>query len=243
MPTFIGCTLKNYKIMSQTILLVEDDDKLASLVAEFLESNDYQVQIEANGTKAIDLIIEQQPRAVILDVMLPGADGLTVCRTVRPHYSGPILMLTSMSDDIDEVAGLETGADDYLSKPVKSRVLLAHLRALLRRVEVSDSVESGTEFIHAGKVKINPQNRTVISDGQVVHLTTAEYNLLWLLAERSGEVVSREELHRKTFRLEYDGTDRSIDLRISRLRKKLGDDPKLPYIIKTIRGEGYLLTK
>ena len=229
--------------MSQTILLVEDDDKLATLVAEFLENNDYQVQIEGNGSNAIDIIIEQQPRAVILDVMLPGADGLTVCRTVRPHYSGPILMLTAMSDDIDEVAGLETGADDYLAKPVKSRVLLAHLRALLRRIEIKETDAHHGDYVHAGSVKINPQNRTVMCGNEIIHLTTAEYNLLWLLAERSGEVVSREELHQKTFRLEYDGTDRSIDLRISRLRKKLGDDPKLPYIIKTIRGEGYLLTK
>ena len=150
-------------------------------------------------------------------------------------------MLTSLSDEIDEIAGLENGADDYLSKPVKSHVLLAHLRALLRRVESDEPAQSQDKIINAGNIAINAQNRSVMCDSKEVHLTTAEYNLLWLLAERSGEVVSREELHRKTFKLEYDGTDRSIDLRISRLRRKLGDDPKLPYIIKTIRGEGYLL--
>ncbi|AOE50062.1 winged helix-turn-helix domain-containing protein [Kangiella sediminilitoris] len=227
--------------MNDTILLVEDDEKLSSLIADFLRSHDFNVSVESHGSKAIDFITQNQPRAVILDVMLPGADGFTICRTVRPKYQGPILMLTSLSDEIDEIAGLENGADDYLSKPVKSHVLLAHLRALLRRIETDEPSQQQDKVINAGSIAINPQNRSVLCDGEEVHLTTAEYNLLWLLAERSGEVMSREELHRKTFKLEYDGTDRSIDLRISRLRRKLGDDPKLPYIIKTIRGEGYLL--
>lgn len=227
--------------MSDVIFLVEDDEKLSSLVADFLRSHDFHVVVEGHGNKAITFIEQNQPRAVILDVMLPGTDGFTICRTVRPQYQGPILMLTSLSDEIDEIAGLENGADDYLSKPVKSHVLLAHLRALLRRVESEEPLANEEKTIHAGNISINAQNRSVLCDSKEVHLTTAEYNLLWLLAERSGEVVSREELHRKTFKLEYDGTDRSIDLRISRLRRKLGDDPKLPYIIKTIRGEGYLL--
>lgn len=227
--------------MNDTILLVEDDEKLSSMMADFLRSHNFNVMVEGHGNRAIEFIEQNQPRAVILDVMLPGSDGFTICRTVRPKYQGPILMLTSLSDEIDEIAGLENGADDYLSKPVKSHVLLAHLRALLRRVESDEPAPAHEKIINAGNIAINAQNRSVLCDGSEVHLTTAEYNLLWLLAERSGEVVSREELHRKTFKLEYDGTDRSIDLRISRLRRKLGDDPKLPYIIKTIRGEGYLL--
>ena len=210
-------------------------------MADFLRSHNFNVMVEGHGNRAIEFIEQNPPRAIILDVMLPGSDGFTICRTVRPKYQGPILMLTSLSDEIDEIAGLENGADDYLSKPVKSHVLLAHLRALLRRIESDDPTPDHEKIINAGNIAINAQNRSVICDGTEVHLTTAEYNLLWLLAERSGEVVSREELHRKTFKLEYDGTDRSIDLRISRLRRKLGDDPKLPYIIKTIRGEGYLL--
>ena len=211
------------------------------MMADFLRSHNFNVMVEGHGNRAIEFIEQNPPRAIILDVMLPGSDGFTICRTVRPKYQGPILMLTSLSDEIDEIAGLENGADDYLSKPVKSHVLLAHLRALLRRIESDDPTPDHEKIINAGNIAINAQNRSVICDGTEVHLTTAEYNLLWLLAERSGEVVSREELHRKTFKLEYDGTDRSIDLRISRLRRKLGDDPKLPYIIKTIRGEGYLL--
>lgn len=227
--------------MNDIILLVEDDEKLSGMIADFLRSHNFNVVVEGHGNRAIEFIEQNQPRAVILDVMLPGTDGFTICRTVRPKYQGPILMLTSLSDEIDEIAGLENGADDYLSKPVKSHVLLAHLRALLRRVESDEPVQNQDKIINAGNIAINSQNRSVMCDSKEVHLTTAEYNLLWLLAERSGEVVSREELHRKTFKLEYDGTDRSIDLRISRLRRKLGDDPKLPYIIKTIRGEGYLL--
>lgn len=230
--------------MNKQLLLVEDDSKLAELTSEFLSLNGFDVKIIDNGNQAIDYIINQQPEAVILDIMLPGADGLTVCREVRERYQGPILMLTAMDDDIDEVVGLETGADDYLTKPAKPRVLLAHLRALLRRIESLEQTPNleQSHIIHAGQLEINQKSRQVSVAGKDVHLTTAEYNLLWLLAESPGVVISREELHFQTFRLEYDGLDRSIDLRISRLRKKLGDDPRLPYIIKTIRGQGYLLT-
>lgn len=231
-------------LMSSTILLVEDDRKLAELTAEFLMINDYQVKIIDNGDEAIEYARKIKPLAIILDVMLPGSDGLVVCRKVREFYQGPILMLTAMDSDIDEVVGLETGADDYLTKPTKPRVLLAHLRALLRRVESYDAVPSDqSSLLQVGQVSIDHKSRAVQVNGKDVHLTTAEYNLLWLLTEQSGEVISREELHRKTFKLEYDGLDRSIDLRISRLRKKLGDDPKTPYIIKTIRGQGYLLAQ
>lgn len=230
--------------MNKKILLVEDDSQLAELTAEFLSLNGFDVKIIDNGDTAIEYIVNKQPEAVILDIMLPGADGLTVCREVRERYQGPILMLTAMDDDIDEVVGLETGADDYLTKPIKPRVLLAHLRALLRRIESLEQSQNSEQshLVQAGKLLINQKSRQVAVDGKDVHLTTAEYNLLWLLAEKPGAVLSREELHFKTFRLEYDGLDRSIDLRISRLRKKLGDDSRLPYIIKTIRGEGYLLT-
>ncbi len=229
--------------MNNTILLVEDDHKLSALTAEFLRINDFDVTIIDNGNDAIEYARNNPPLAMILDIMLPGADGLMVCRQVRDFYQGPILMLTAMDNDIDEVVGLETGADDYLTKPTKPRVLLAHLRALLRRLESYENSPTASSIIQAGKVIIDPKSRSVRVDGTNVHLTTAEYNLLWLLAEQSGAVISREELHRKTFRLEYDGLDRSIDLRISRLRKKLGDDPKTPYIIKTIRGQGYLLAQ
>ncbi len=229
--------------MNNTILLVEDDHKLAALTGEFLQINDYEVTIVDNGNDAIEYVGKNPPLAIILDIMLPGADGLTVCRQVRDFYQGPILMLTAMDNDIDEIVGLETGADDYLTKPTKPRVLLAHLRALLRRVESYDKSNGKSSQIIVGKISINPKSRSVSVNNTSVHLTTAEYNLLWLLAEQSGKVISREELHRKTFRLEYDGLDRSIDLRISRLRKKLGDDPKNPYIIKTIRGQGYLLAQ
>ncbi len=229
--------------MSNTVLLVEDDHKLAELTADFLEINDFEIKIIDNGADAIEYVRSFPPLAIILDVMLPGVDGLVVCRQVREFYQGPILMLTAMDNDIDEVVGLETGADDYLTKPTKPRVLLAHLRALLRRVEQYDANQVESSEVQVGLVAIDPKSRSVKISGKDVHLTTAEYNLLWLLAEQSGKIISREELHQKTFRLEYDGLDRSIDLRISRLRKKLGDDPKTPYIIKTIRGQGYLLAQ
>ena len=229
---------------SQSILLVEDDVKLARLVTEFLTINGFSVKHIDNGQAAIDEILSNPPKLIVLDIMLPGVDGLTVCRTVREQYTGPILMLTALNDDIDEVAGLETGADGYLGKPIKPRVLLAHIRALLRRqdlLETEKGVEGAEHLIQAGPIMINAAKREVCVNEQHVELTAAEFNLLWLLAEHKGASVPREELHQKIFRLEYDGLDRNIDIRISRLRKKLGDDPRSPSWIKTIRGQGYLL--
>lgn len=225
------------------ILLVEDDHKLAQLIIEFLQLNGFVVHHIDNGERAAEYIIKTPPQLVILDVMLPGMDGLAVCRKVRPVFSGPIVMLTALNDDIDEVAGLETGADDYLGKPVKPRVLLAHIRALLRRLDrqTSDETDEPSGLITSGPININTRQRTVTVNDLDADLTTSEYNLLLLLAEKKGQVVSRDYLHQQIFRLEFDGLDRTIDIRISRLRKKLGDDSKSPQYIKTVRGEGYLL--
>ena len=227
---------------SDLILLVEDDVKLAQLVSTFLIKNEFRVLHEVNGLKAIETARRENPKLIILDVMLPGLDGLSVCRQLREFYIAPILMLTALNDDIDEVAGLEMGADGYLGKPIKPRVLLAHIRAQLRRHSIiKDERKVHDTIISSGIVKIDSANRIVWVENKPIELTAAEFDLLWLLAEKKGQIVSREDLHWKVFGLEYDGFDRNVDIRISKLRKKMGDDSKHAELIKTVRGKGYIL--
>lgn len=229
---------------TQSILLVDDDESLNRLVHQYLEGQGFQVHIETDGSAAENRIIELNPDLVILDIMLPGSDGLSICRQVRPNYHGPILMLTALGDDIDEVAGLETGADDYLAKPVRPRVLLARIRALLRRqsqiiIHDGATTPQGNE-ITINEVTISKTSRCVTRKDNTISLTDAEFELLWLLASQAGKLLSRDDINREIRGLEHDGIDRTIDLRISRLRKKLGDDSKEPAIIKSVRGKGYL---
>lgn len=224
------------------ILIVEDDERLAMLTQDYLRRNDLDVALETDGTRAIQRIISEQPDLVVLDVMLPGSDGLTVCREVRPHYQQPILMLTARTDDMDQVLGLEMGADDYVAKPVQPRVLLARIRALLRRSEPS-AVDESNQRLEFGGLVIDNGGRSVTLNDELVDFTSAEYDLLWLLASNAGRILSREDIFERLRGIEYDGQDRSIDVRISRIRPKIGDDPESPKRIKTVRAKGYLFVK
>ncbi|GLQ30688.1 response regulator [Litoribrevibacter albus] len=231
------------------ILIVEDDERLASLTKDYLENNGLQVSIEGDGAKAIDRIINEQPDLVVLDLMLPGEDGIAVCRLVRPKYKGPILMLTARTDDLDQVLGLEMGADDYVAKPVRPRVLLARIQALLRRTH-QPSTESAPETsgeqqtrLEFGELVIDSAMREAWLAETSIDLTSAEFDLLWLLASNAGTVLSREEIFTALRGIEYDGQDRSIDVRVSRIRPKVGDDPMHPRRIKTVRSKGYLFVK
>ena len=233
---------------SWRILIVEDDERLADLTREYLESNGLSVSLETHGGAAVERIRNEQPDLVVLDLMLPGEDGLSICRRVRPHYTGPIIMLTARTDDLDQVLGLEMGADDYIGKPVQPRVLLARIRAMLRRVEtVPVASESGS-----GEEPVRLQFNDLIVDRAMreawlsddsIDLTSAEFDLLWLLASNAGRVLSREEIFTALRGIEYDGQDRSIDVRVSRIRPKIGDDPIHPRRIKTVRSKGYLFVK
>ena len=234
------------------ILIVEDDERLAELTKEYLESNGLLVSVEPNGTNAVERILNEQPDLVILDLMLPGEDGLSVCRRVRPNYSGPILMLTARTDDLDQVLGLEMGADDYMCKPVRPRVLLARLRALLRRLKTKsgeplliENEGDSTEHIRLvfNDLVIDRSMREAWLENDGIDLTSAEFDLLWLLASSAGRVLSREEIFTALRGIEYDGQDRSIDVRVSRIRPKIGDDPVHPRRIKTVRSKGYLFVK
>ncbi|SHM31787.1 two-component system, OmpR family, response regulator RstA [Vreelandella subglaciescola] len=223
------------------VLIVEDDQRLAELTRDYLEANGFKVTLEADGAKGVDRISSLQPDLVILDLMLPGEDGLSICRRVRPHFSGPIMMLTARTDDLDQVLGLEMGADDYMPKPVQPRVLLARMRALLRRTD--GSLPSGEERLRFENLEVDHATREAWLSGERIDLTSAEFDLLWLLASNAGRVLTREEIFSDLRGIKYDGQDRSIDVRVSRIRPKIGDDPNQPHRIKTVRSKGYLFVK
>jgi DNA-binding response OmpR family regulator len=223
------------------ILLVEDDRRLAELTARYLDQNGLRVAVEERGDKAIARFQQERPRLVLLDLMLPGTDGLTLCRELRKIFSGPILIFTARDSDLDQVIGLEAGADDYVPKPADPMVLLARARALLRRTERAPPTSRARPDLVLGGLRISEASREVWLHGASIPLTTLEFDLLSLLARRAGELVSRDEVFRTMRGIDYDGVDRSIDGRISRLRRKVGDDAAAPSRIKTVWGKGYLL--
>ncbi|SDH90417.1 response regulator [Pseudomonas panipatensis] len=222
------------------VLIVEDDQRLAELTQDYLESNGLKVSVESDGAQAVARVLAERPDLVVLDLMLPGEDGLSICRRLRPDYDGPILMLTARTDDMDQVQGLEMGADDYVCKPVRPRLLLARIRALLRRSEGGEPAPVSSKRLTFGKLVIDNAMREAWLDEATIELTGAEFDLLWLLASNAGRILSREEIFNALRGIEYDGQDRSIDVRISRIRPKIGDDPMHPRLIKTVRSKGYL---
>ncbi|HBV65097.1 MAG TPA: DNA-binding response regulator [Rhodopirellula sp.] len=227
-------------VAKQRLFLVEDDGELASMVSDFLTGNGFEVTIEHDGKSALDRIQSESFDVLVLDIGLPGLDGISICRRVRSDFEGPILMLTARGDEIDEVVALEVGADDYMSKPVRPHALLARLRVHLRRSKQPDT-DSDTTRLAIDGLGIDISSRAVSIDGVSIDLTTAEFDLLWLLAQNAGKVIPRDELYQQLHGVRYDGLDRSIDLRVSRLRKKIGDDPIQPQRIKSVRSVGYLL--
>lgn len=231
------------------ILLVEDDQRLAGLVRDYLQLQGFEVLIEGRGDTAPGRILKENPDLLILDLMLPGKDGHAVCRAVRSQYHGPILILTAREDDMEQVVGLELGADDFVKKPIEPRVLLARIRALLRRVEKNaDQNKSSATLlpepdIHFGGLRICRTSHVVFLDNELIELTTAEFELLCFLATNAGRVLERDLIFSAIRGIDYDGLDRSVDITISRLRKKLEVDPSVPKRIKTIWRQGYLFVK
>ena len=228
-------------VAAHRILLVEDDTELALMVAEFLRRNGFEVTTEGRGDLAAGRIRNEIPDAVVLDINLPGLDGISVCHAVRPDYTGIILILTARGDEVDEVVSLEVGADDYMAKPVRPRALQARLQRHLRYSAASGPVGTG-KSIQVGALVVDPARRQVQLSGTEISVTTAEFDLLHLLASHAGETLSRRKIYRQILGMNYDGLDRSIDLRISRLRKKLCDDSQDPSRIKSVRGVGYMLS-
>ena len=230
----------------QRIVFVEDDAELGALIKSFLGKHDLDVTLVPRGDTAMAIILQEKPDLVLLDIMLPGIDGLTLCRNLHPHYAGPIVMLTSLDSDMNHILGLELGASDYILKTTPPSVLLARLRVQLRQqVPVQPAAAITTQSVshplHFGLLTIDPTSRDVILAGENIPLSTSDFELLWELASHAGHIMSRESLLKVLRGVEYDGLDRSVDVAISRLRRKLGDNAQEPTRIKTVRNKGYLL--
>lgn len=223
------------------IVFVEDDIRLAELIQDYLVKNGFKIILKHDGYEGEKAILEHNPDIVILDLMLPGQNGMEICRRVRHKYNGPILFLTAQDDNMDEVAALEMGADDYIIKPVEPRVLLAKLRAVARRLE--SFVEAETEQFQFGNLIINNSSRNITLKNKKITLSPNEYELLIILVKNAGQIMSRNDLFEMLRGISYDGLDRTIDITISRLRKKLGDCTSNPEKIKTVWGKGYLFVK
>ncbi|MEL0583634.1 MAG: response regulator transcription factor [Candidatus Thiodiazotropha sp. (ex. Lucinoma kazani)] len=226
----------------QTIVLVEDDLELNQMISDFLQEEGYLVTSIFNGNDAVDAIVNQNPDLVILDLMLPGIDGIEICRRIRTKYINPIVMLTAKDDDLVEVASLQQGVDNYLNKPIRPHVLLAHVQAALRRSTISAKPTNPFNLV-VQDIMLDPESLRVTLNDESLDLTTGEFELLAVLMENAGHPVSRDKLYKLTRGIEYDGLDRSIDLRISNLRKKLNDESPPYRYIKTVRGKGYLMSK
>ncbi len=221
---------------ARRVLIVEDDEELAALISDYLSDNGLQVSVVSDGANAERAMDEFAPDLIILDQMLPNKDGLQICRELRPNFGGPIVFLTARSGWVDEVVGLEIGADDYLGKPVEPRLLLARVRTLLRRTEAPPVTPEPSRH----RLQIDERQRSAKLGGRVLELTDAEFDLLAYFHAHAGQPLSRTELAKEVCGQEYDPLDRTIDVRVARVRAKLGDDPKHPRWIKSIRGVGYL---
>src|SRR3954470_4133586 len=221
------------------VLYVEDDERLARLTATYLQSHGVHVAVVANGLDAVQEALRVRPDVVLLDIMLPGIDGLEVCRRLRSRLDTPIIIVTAHGDEPDRVVGLEGGADDYIVKPFSSRELLARIRAQARRAR--GRVGPSGQTLVLGTLRIEPQAMLATLGGRALQLTTYEVALLRALADRAGHVLSREQLIDLVRGSAEEAFDRSIDVHVSHLRQKLGDDPRNPRWLKTVRGVGYML--
>lgn len=224
----------------QTLLVIDDDPDLAALVAEYLGGRGFTVETAGDGKAGLERLRGAGIDLVILDVMMPGLDGFEVLREIRRDAATPVIMLTARGEDLDRIVGLELGADDYLSKPFNPRELLARVKSVLRRTAASP--EEDAALVAAG-IRVDPARREASVDGKPVQLTTTEFDLLRVLVSSAGRVIPRERLMELARGEEYASFERSVDVHVSHLRKKLGDDPRKPTRIKTVRGVGYLVPR
>ena len=228
------------------IVFVEDDPDVGALIAAYLAKHDMDVVVEPRGDTAEAAIAREQPDLVLLDIMLPGKDGMTLCRDLRGQFPGPIVLLTSLDSDMNHILALEMGASDYILNTTPPAVLLARVRLHLRQHAPSSAgiapqpAMTPHKAIRFGTLFIDPVNRQVELSGDTIALSTADFDLLWELATHAGQIMDRDALLKNLRGVSYDGMDRSVDVAISRLRKKLLDSATEPYRIKTVRNKGYL---
>ncbi|MGO3910047.1 two-component system response regulator RstA [Huaxiibacter chinensis] len=227
------------------IVFVEDEPEVGQLIAAYLGKYDMDVVVEPRGDRGEEVVLLEKPDLVLLDIMLPGKDGMTLCRDLRAKWEGPIVLLTSLDSDMNHILSLEMGANDYILKTTPPAVLLARLRLHLRQHAASGSETSPVSLtphkaMRFGTLSIDPVNRQVLLAGAEVALSTADFDLLWELATHAGQIMDRDALLKNLRGVSYDGMDRSVDVAISRLRKKLLDNATEPFRIKTVRNKGYL---
>ncbi len=220
--------------MQPRVLLVEDDARLAELVASFLRKHGMDLRVAPTLAEARTAIAKHTPSIILLDIGLPDGDGLTFCREIRDDFRGGIIILTARGEELDELSGFDSGADDYVAKPVRPQLLLARVNALMRR-------SGAGRALRVGDLVMDLDRRVVSANGDQVALTDAEFELLRVLMAEPGKPFTRDQLFETLRGIGYDGVDRSIDQRISKLRRKLGDDPRSPRHIRSVRGVGYML--
>lgn len=229
--------------MGNKVLIIDDDEKLCKLLKEYLEGNGYQIFALADGADALKSIGDESPDIIILDIMLPGRDGLEILKEIRRDYVIPVIMLTAKGDDTDKIVGLELGADDYLPKPFNPRELLARMRAVMRRASPEGGEEMGNaeeHVIRAGSLSLNRAKQAVFIEEKEVELSSTEYKILEVLMRNPNNILSRDQIMNLARGKGFMAFDRSIDVHISKLRSKLELDPRSPKHIKTIWGTGYM---
>jgi DNA-binding response OmpR family regulator len=223
------------------ILVIDDDVELCSLVGEYLEPEGFQIEALHDGERGVERALSGGHSLVVLDVMLPGMNGFNVLRRIRNTSKIPVLLLTARGEDVDRIVGLEIGADDYLPKPFNPRELVARIRAILRRTHTGEKAEEQIpDVLRVGDIELDPATRLVRQNGKPVELTSVEFNLLHVLLGEAGRVVTRERLADAVLGRKFSPFDRSIDMHVSKVRRKLGDSDNSADHIKTVRGVGYI---
>ncbi len=222
------------------LLVIDDDARLRALLAEYLGGRGYEVDVAADGAAGLERVRAGGVDLLVLDVMMPGMDGFEVVRALRAFSRVPVIMLTARDDAMDRIVGLELGADDYLPKPFNPRELLARIQAVLRR---SDAPPERGGLLWAGPLCVDPDRRAVTLRGEPVELTTTEFEILRTLVGNAGRVIPRERLMELARGDDWASFERSVDVHVSHLRRKLGDDPRSPVLIKTVRGVGYMVPR
>ena len=222
--------------MKNQVLIIDDDPKLNRLLTDFLSGFGFKVHTALTPSEGIKKLRRHKPDMLILDVMLPEMNGFDLCKKIRLDSNVPVIMLTARGDPMDRIVGLELGADDYLAKPFEPRELVARIQAVLRRLNTQGVVSRRT----FDRLTVDPQKRVAMIDGATVSLTTNEFTVLWLLCRHPGEVLDRDRILQELRGIDSDAFNRSVDITMSRLRQKLGDDPKSPSYIKTVWGTGYV---
>jgi two-component system, OmpR family, response regulator len=231
--------------MSNKVLVVDDEKKIAKMVGSYLEASGYEPVLAYSGEEALSKFASDSPGCIILDISMPGADGLEVARTIRKSSSVPIIFLSARTEEIDKVLGLELGGDDYITKPFSPRELVSRVKAVLRRSSApraaSPTSRDEAILLSCGDIEVDTAKRRVLRGGAPVELTTVQFNILAFLMRQPGRVYSRIEILEGAAGIEYDGYERTLDVHIKNLRKALGDDTETPRYIGTVRGVGYKL--